>query len=140
MVDRIKCIAFCEARDAGATFTNRQWVTDEIHCTTRFVREWWEKPYNQCFTDYHKLVNTSFMKQMVDKENVVLLCRRKIAERQREYVVPRTINNYRHREGLKSFHVILKPLKSENHISDRLWLYHWLKDWSETDFSSSRTV
>jgi hypothetical protein len=52
MIDRIKCIAFREARDAGATFINRQWITNKIHRTTRFVTEWWEKSYEQCSTDY----------------------------------------------------------------------------------------
>jgi hypothetical protein len=52
MIDSIKCIAFREARDAGATFINRQWIADKIHCTTRFVSEWWEKSYDRCFADY----------------------------------------------------------------------------------------
>jgi hypothetical protein len=30
--------------------------------------------------------------------------------------------------------VIPKPLKTETHISDRLWLCDWLKDWNEEDF------
>jgi hypothetical protein len=30
MIDRIRCIAFREARHAGATFINRQWVGLEI--------------------------------------------------------------------------------------------------------------
>jgi hypothetical protein len=59
---------------------------------------------------------------------------KEIAEKQKEYVTRRTINNYRDREGLKLFHVIAKLLKSENHISDRLWLCDWLKDWTEEDF------
>ncbi|CAF4602391.1 unnamed protein product, partial [Rotaria sp. Silwood2] len=50
------------------------------------------------------------------------------------YVTGRTINSYRHREGLKPFHVIPNPLKSENHISDRLWLCEWPEDWTEEDF------
>ena len=58
---------------------------------------------------------------------------KKIAEKQGEYVVPRTIN-YRHREGLKPSHVIPKPLKTETHISDRLWLCDWLKNWTKEDF------
>jgi hypothetical protein len=58
---------------------------------------------------------------------------KEIAEKHGEYVTPRTINNYRHREGLKPFHVIPKPLKTETHISDRLWLYDWLKDWTKED-------
>ena len=56
------------------------------------------------------------------------------AEKQKEYVTGRTVNNYRHREGIKPFHVIPKPLKSETYISDRLWLCDWLKDWTAEDF------
>ncbi|CAF1018877.1 unnamed protein product [Didymodactylos carnosus] len=52
----------------------------------------------------------------------------------KEYVTPKTIDNYRHREGLKPFHVIPKPLKTETHISDRLWLCDWLRDWTQEDF------
>lgn len=52
MIDRIKCIAFREARDEGATFINRQWIADKIHRSTRFVTEWWEKSYEECFDDY----------------------------------------------------------------------------------------
>ncbi|CAF2061395.1 unnamed protein product [Rotaria magnacalcarata] len=44
---------------------------------------------------------------------------KKIAEKQKEYVTRRRI---------KPFHVISKPLKSETHISDRLWLCDWLND------------
>jgi hypothetical protein len=58
---------------------------------------------------------------------------KKIAKKQKEYVVPRIINKYRHRAGLKSFHIIPKPLKSESHISDRLWMRDWLKEWTEED-------
>jgi hypothetical protein len=59
---------------------------------------------------------------------------KKSAEKQKEYVVLRLINNYHHREGLKPFHVIPKPLKSETHISDQLCLCDGLKDWIEGDF------
>ena len=59
---------------------------------------------------------------------------KEIEKKRKECVVPRTINNYRHREGLKAFHVIPKPLKTETHISDRGWFCYWLKDWSEEDF------
>jgi hypothetical protein len=50
--DRIRCIAFREARDGGATFINRQWIADKIHRSTRFVTEWWERSYDDCFGDY----------------------------------------------------------------------------------------
>ena len=46
-----------------------------------------------------------------------------IAERRKEYVAPRTINNCRHREGLRPFHVIPKPFKTETDISARLWFW-----------------
>ena len=52
MTDRIKCIAFLEAHDAGAIFINRQWIADKIHRITRFVSERWEKSYSQCFAEY----------------------------------------------------------------------------------------
>jgi hypothetical protein len=68
-------------------------------------------------SSYHKQVKTLSLKRVVDKE----------------YVVPSTINNYRHREGLKPFHVILKPLKAETHISDRLWLCNWLSGRTQED-------
>lgn len=52
IIDRIRYIAFREGRDAGATFINRQWVAEKVHRTTRFVTQWWEKTYDQCFADY----------------------------------------------------------------------------------------
>ena len=47
---------------------------------------------------------------------------KEIAIKHKEYVVRKTVGNYRHRAGLKSFHVIPRSLKTETHISDRLWL------------------
>ena len=143
MIDRIKCIAFREARDAGATFINRQWVADKINRTTRFVTEWWERSYDQCFTDYsnagRKLKLSQASRDIIHKASgrqgkSCSVVAKEIAEEQKEYVTGRTINNYRHREGLKPFHVIAKPLKSETHISNRLWLCEWLEDWNEEDF------
>ncbi|CAF1353673.1 unnamed protein product [Rotaria sp. Silwood1] len=143
MIDRIKCIAFREARDAGATFINRQWIADKIHRITRFVSEWWEKSYDQCFADYS---NVGAKPKLSEASREIIrqasgqqrksgpVVAKEIAEKQKEYATGRTINNYRHREGLKPFHVIPKPLKSETHISDRLWLCDWLKDWTVEDF------
>jgi len=142
-IDRIKCIAFREARDAGAAFINRQWISDKVHRSIRFVAEWWEKSYDQCYADYSnvgaklKLSQASqdiIVKASGQQGKSCSVLAREIAERQKEYVTPRTINNYRLREGLKPFHVIPRPLKLETHISDRLWLCDWLKDWTEEDF------
>lgn len=42
--------------------------------------------------------------------------------------------NYGHREGLKPFNAIPKSLKTETHISDRLWPCDWFKDWTKQNF------
>ncbi|CAF4078301.1 unnamed protein product, partial [Rotaria sp. Silwood1] len=39
IIDRIKCIAFREARDAGATFINRHWVANKVHRSVQFVTD-----------------------------------------------------------------------------------------------------
>ena len=72
--------------------------------------------------NYQDLAKKLFWKPVVHKEKAVVT--KEIAEKRKEYVVPRTINNYRHREGLKT----------ETHVSDRLWLCDWLTDWNEEDF------
>jgi hypothetical protein len=46
-------------------------------------------------------------------------------------VTRQTIDKYCHKQGLKPFHVVPKPLKTETNISDRLWLCDWLKNWTE---------
>ncbi|CAF0795877.1 unnamed protein product [Rotaria sordida] len=143
VIDRIRCIAFREARDAGATFIDRNWIADKVHRSIRFITDWWQKSYDQCFADYSnagRKLKLSQASQDIIREasgrqgKSCSVVAKKIAEKQKEYVTRRTINNYRHREGLKPFHVIPQPLKSETHISDRLWLCDWLKDWTEEDF------
>ncbi|CAF1607484.1 unnamed protein product [Adineta ricciae] len=37
-MDRIRCIAFHEAQDAGATFINRNWIAEKIHRSVWVVR------------------------------------------------------------------------------------------------------
>jgi len=143
IADRIKCVAFREARDGGAAFITRQWIADKIHRSTRFVTQWWEKAYDECFADYSECGRNLKLSQ--DSQNIILnasgkqkksssVVAREIAARQKEYVTRSTIDNYRHRMGLKAFHVIQKPLKTETHISDRLWLCDWLKNWTQEDF------
>ncbi|CAF2852841.1 unnamed protein product [Rotaria sp. Silwood2] len=52
IIDRSGCIAFLEARDAGASFINGEWIEKKIYRTTRFVTEWWEKSYDQYYAAY----------------------------------------------------------------------------------------
>ena len=150
IIDRIRCIAFREARDAGASFINRNWVVEKVHRSVRFITDWWQKPYDQCFADYSNAAPK--LKLSRPSQEIILeasgrqrkscsVVAKEIAEKRKEYVVSRTINNYRHREGLKPFHVIPKPLKTETHVSDRLWLCDWLIIRLERrEFSSSSTI
>ena len=141
--DRIRCITFREARDAGATFSDRNWIAEKVHRSIRFITDWWQKSYDQCFADYsnagRKLKLSRASQEIIleasgrPKKSYSMVAK-EIAEKRKEYVVSRTINNNRHREGLKPFHVIPKPLKTDTHISDRLWLCDWLTDWTEEDF------
>ena len=143
VIYRITCNAFQKARNAGTTFINRRWVADKIHSTTRFVTEWWGKSYDQCFTDYsnagRKLKLSQASRDIIYKASgrqgkSCSVMAKEIAEEQKEYVTGRTIYNYRHRERLKLFHVIPKPLIPETHTWNRLWLCEWLEDWIEEDF------
>src|SRR3954466_12832816 len=113
-IDRIRCIAFREVQDAGATFINRNWIAEKVHRSIRFVTDWWQKSYDQCFVDYSNAGRN--LKLSKASQEIILeasgrqrkscsVVAKEIAEKRKEYVVPRTINNYRHREGLKPFHV-----------------------------------
>ena len=70
--DRIKCIAFREARDGGATFINRQWIAEKIRRSTRFVTEWWERSYDDCFADYSECGRK--LKLSDASQNLILRC------------------------------------------------------------------
>ncbi len=49
IIDRIKCIAFREVRDSGATFTNRNWIGKKLNRSVRFVSDWWGKSERELF-------------------------------------------------------------------------------------------
>ncbi len=70
IADRIKCVAFREARDGGAAFISRQWIADKIHRSARFVTQWWEKAYDECFTDYSECGRNLKLSQ--DSQNIIL--------------------------------------------------------------------
>ncbi len=70
IIDRIKCITFREARNAGATFINRHWVAEKVHRSIRFVTDWWEKTYDQCFADYSNAGPTLKLSQV--SQDVIL--------------------------------------------------------------------
>jgi hypothetical protein len=59
---------------------------------------------------------------------------REILEKTRQQVHYSTIHRERHRQGLKPFHIISKPLKTNTHIEDQKWLANFVAHWTEEDF------
>ena len=59
---------------------------------------------------------------------------REILEKTRQKADCSTVHRERHRQGLKPFHVISKPLKTNIHIEYRKWLANVVADWTEEDF------
>jgi hypothetical protein len=51
-IDRIMCIAFRIAPDAGATFINRKWIADRLHRSRDWVTDNWNKTPDECFTEF----------------------------------------------------------------------------------------
>ena len=142
LIDRIKRIAFREAKDAGASFINREWIARKLHRTKRWVSDWWTKSPLDCFVEYPGRTKEAMSEE---NKNIVLegsreqkkSCTqivREILERREKTVSKSTVLRYRAKEGLKAFHVIAKPLKTDTHIADRLWLCDWLSDWDQNDF------
>ena len=52
IIDRIKCVAYREARDAGAAFIDRKWIAQKLHRSVRWVTGNWLKTDNECWTDF----------------------------------------------------------------------------------------
>ena len=46
------CVVFRVARDAGATFINRNWIAKQLHRSVRWVTDSWNKTPDECFTDF----------------------------------------------------------------------------------------
>ena len=52
IIDRIKCVAYREARDAVAAFIDRKWIAQKLHRSVRWVTDNWLKTINECWTDF----------------------------------------------------------------------------------------
>lgn len=142
IIDRIKCIAFKEARDASATFITQKWIAKQLHRSERWVRDTWNKSEEECFTEFgvgrplqlsqesRQIILSASHKQRKGNRKVA----QEILQMRGKRVSHVTVGAYRHREDLKAFHVIAKPLKTQTHVEDRLWLCDWLSEWTEEDF------
>jgi hypothetical protein len=142
MIDRIMCIAFRIARDAGATFINRKWIADRLHRHPNWVTDNWNKDPEQCFTEFgagrplqlsqesRQVIAAGSHKQRKGNRKIA----QEILQTRGKRVNRSTVGGYRQREGLKAFHVIARPLKTQTHMEDRMWLCDWLSEWTEEDF------
>ena len=43
IIDQIKCVAYREARNAGAGFIDRQWIAQKLHRSVRWVFDNWRR-------------------------------------------------------------------------------------------------
>jgi transposase len=141
-IDRIMAVAFRLARDDGANFINRKWVAEKLGRSMQWVTDNWNKSPQECSTQFgegrpqqlsqesRNIVAESSNKQRKSHRQVA----QEILQRRGKRVTHMTVFNYRQREGLKPFHVIARPLKTQTHIEDRLWLCDWLSEWDEEDF------
>lgn len=145
-IDRIRCIAYKEARDHvpnGDQWITRQWIADKIGRAKNFVTTWWSQNYADCHVDYGHTGRPSKMSKLVqdsvleasDKQRKG--CRKlveSILQQFNVHIHESTIRRFRRDELLKVFHVKPKPLKSTVNIEDRKWLADQLSKWDDGDF------
>jgi transposase len=146
-VDRIRCITYREIHDemiarTGDSFISRQWISEKLHRSEDWVRRTWNKTVEECYTQFgggRTQVLSQESKNIIAsasgiRSNSSRKVARKILEKTRQQVSYSTVRRERHRQGLKPFHVISKPLKTNTHIEDRKWLANFVADWTEEDF------
>ena len=46
------CVAFQQARDAGAAFIDRNWIATKLGRSVRWVSDNWNKRPEECFTEF----------------------------------------------------------------------------------------
>ncbi len=52
VIDWIKCIAFREAKDSGATFIDRKWIAKRLERSLNWVTDNWNKSADAGFTHF----------------------------------------------------------------------------------------
>jgi hypothetical protein len=52
IIDRIKCIAFRESKDAGAEFINRKLISEKLGRSIAWVGQWLNRTTDECFVDF----------------------------------------------------------------------------------------
>lgn len=143
MVDRIRATAFLEAREAGAKFITKKWVSDRLKRSEDWVKDNWRKNPLECFTDFSKCGRPEILSQ--ESKDIVYastgLQRKSCRELSKQILLRReknrshcTVYRFLRKQGFKPFHVISKPLKTNLNRENRLFLAEFAKDYDETDF------
>ena len=109
IIDRIMCVAFRQARDAGAEFINRNWIANKLHRSVGWVRDNWNKSPEECFTEFgagrplqlsqesREIITAGSHKQRKGNRKIA----QEILEVRGKRVHQTTIGRYQAREGLK---------------------------------------
>jgi hypothetical protein len=51
-IDRIKCIAFREAKESGAEFITKKWIANKLKRSESWVKRNWNKSEDECYSDF----------------------------------------------------------------------------------------
>ncbi|CAH1802228.1 unnamed protein product [Owenia fusiformis] len=138
--DRIRFIAYREARDEGASFITKKWIANKLLRSEKFVQKYWNKTYSEITPQERPgpKSNTLTRKttQIILKGTAkkIKSCRELAKEIKRlrgKDVSHQMVHLFRVRKGLKPFHIISKPLKTTEQIEDRLWFVNFLRQWDE---------
>lgn len=143
IVDRIQACAFYQAKLAGATFISIGWVAKKLKRPKSWVQRNWKKKPHDCFTNFSNagrpeslsqeskaIINASVGAQGGSSRKLAGEILTKRAKRHSKD----TVRRFMRKQGLRPFHVIAKPLKTDLNREDRLFLAEFVKDYDETDF------
>lgn len=135
-VDRIRALAWKEARDAGAQFITQKWVSDKLNRSIEWVRRNWKRSY----ADSKRKTGAGRPESLSQGSKDVIIgsshkrkkgCRemvKEILEKRGRVVSHETVRLFRHSEGQKAWHCIKKPKKTSQNIEDRLWFCEFLRE------------
>lgn len=147
-VDRIRAITFKECKDEGADFITKAWVAERLQRSTTFVQDNWNNnPYN-CEMNKNNIGRGGYSLNEHEKRVIRISsghvgnsCRKlakKISSRRLgpdgDGPARMTVYRYLKSQQFKPFHVIKKPLKTEQNKEDRLWFCDFLSLWGQDDF------
>jgi hypothetical protein len=143
-IDRIRAITFREARDAGAHFISRSWISRHIKRSENFVRlHWNNNPYTSAsdFSACGRPVSLSqeskdILENFVGRQKKSIRgAMKQIEEERGKQKTFGSVQRQLRRSGYSPFHVIAKPNITAQQREDRVWFCsEFLINWDEDDF------